>query len=141
MERASPSATKCPLKLGDPRHPQLQHHWPHCSAAAATFPIPSPKAAGPSALTNVGGGSCGSPCFQPPWDPSAFSAPMFSISQLPGCSALGWFRLAIGISQLDSSGLSQQAGLAHHIKGQLVDGIMAEQLEKASEAHFPFASY
>ena len=27
-----------------------------------------------------------------------------------------------------------------HTKGQLLDGIMAEQLEKASEADFPFSS-
>lgn len=28
-----------------------------------------------------------------------------------------------------------------HIKGQLLDSIMAEQLEEASEADFPFSSY
>lgn len=143
MKRGSPGATECILKLGHPPHTphsQLQHHCPPCSAVAATFPMPSPNTAGPPALTASRPGAA-APRFQPPRDPSASSGPLFPIPQLPGCSALGWFRLAVGLARLDSSGLSQQAGPTHHIKGQLLDGIMAEQLEKASEAHFSFSSY
>lgn len=85
MERASPSATKCPLKLGDPRHPQLQHHWPHCSAAARHFQSPLQKLLVlPPSQMGGGGGSAAPPVSSLPEIPPHSRLPCF---RFPSCLA------------------------------------------------------
>lgn len=155
MKRALPNATKYPLKLWD-----THHLWPQVSLFTLLW--------NRSDISHPLGDTAG-PCLHTAFRPSV-AAPVQASTKplcihwshckcviagsdflplwLPACQAVALAALPLAALDLPSASLGltllvcpSRVALHAHIKGQLLDVLMSEQLEKASEADFPFFSY